>query len=107
MGNNIIILKELKQLLNKELGNNILEVILFGSKIKKTSTFFSDFDVLIILKNDYDWNYKDLIRELCYDISLKYDIIVDSKIISLNELNHSPKGKDPLYQDAIKDGIYA
>ena len=107
MENNIFILQKLKQLLTKELGENILEVILFGSRLKKTSTAFSDFDVLIILKNDYDWNYKGLVRDLCFDISLQYDIVIDSKIISINELNHSPMGQDPLFQDAIKEGIHA
>ena len=74
--------------------------------MKRTAEQFSDYDVLIILKNDYDWKYRRLISGLCYEIDLKYDIIIDSKIISLNELNHSIKGKDPLFLDAIKDGLH-
>lgn len=106
MEDQIEILKELKNLLVKELGDNILEVILFGSRMKRTAEEFSDYDVLIILQNDYDWKYKRLLSSLCFEISLKYDIIIDSKIISLNELHHTVKGIDPLYVDAIKDGIH-
>jgi hypothetical protein len=38
---------------------------------------------------------------------LKYYIIIDSKIISLEELENSPTGNHPLYLDAITQGVYA
>ena len=106
MENDIEIIRELKQLLTKELGDNILEVILFGSRMKRIAEEFSDYDVLIILKNDYDWKYKRQVMDLCYEISLDHDVFLDIKIISLNELNHTVKGIDPLYQDAIREGIH-
>jgi len=102
----IDIIKELKSLLITNLGTNVNEVILFGSQIDDRSKPDSDLDVLIILKNDFNYQYKRKIRDFCFEISLKYDVIIDSKIISLKDLN-SPKGKHPLYQDAINQGIYA
>lgn len=102
----IDIIKELKSLLITNLGTNVNEVILFGSQINDRSKPDSDLDVLIILKNDFNYQYKRKIRDLCFEISLKYDVIIDSKIISQKDLN-SPKGKHPLYQDAINQGIYA
>lgn len=99
------ILKELKKLLLDNLGSNIDEVILFGSYAVKKSKRNSDFDILIILKSDYDYLYKRRIRDLCYEISLKYDVLIDSKIISLSDLRSS-EGKHPIYQDAINQGIY-
>lgn len=101
------ILKEIKNQLIKTLGDNIKEAILFGSRARNQEDKYSDFDVLIILKNDYNWQYTRKIREICYDISLKYDTLIDSKIISMNELTNSPKGIHPLYTDAINEGIYA
>ena len=102
----VTILKDLKELLVFSLGTNIGEVILFGSYATKQSKKDSDIDILIILKSDYDYTYKRKIRDLCYEISLKYDVLIDSKIISLKELK-SAEGKHPLYQDAINQGIYA
>jgi predicted nucleotidyltransferase len=102
----IEILKDLKKLLLKNLGSNIDEVILFGSYAAKKSGKNSDLDILIILRSEYDYLYKRKIRDLCYEISLKYDVIVDSKIISLKDLKTS-EGKHPIYQDAINQGIHA
>jgi len=99
------ILSELKNKLINELKGEIHEIILFGSHIYNNDNAESDLDVLIILKNTYDWKRKRVIRDICYDIGLKYDIIIDSKIISTYELNNTPKGIHPLYKDAIENGI--
>jgi len=68
---NKLIVKELKDLLVRNLGDNVLDIILFGSQLKGTASEHSDFDVLIVLKNDYDWKLKRKINDLCYDIDLK------------------------------------
>jgi hypothetical protein len=41
-----------------------------------------------------------------YDFELKYDIFIDFKIISMQELKNSIRGKQPFFQDAIENGIY-
>lgn len=99
------IIKELKRLLQKKLGDDIVEVILFGSHVKNKSHIDSDVDVLIIINYDYGYVYKRKIRNLCYNLSLKYDVLIDSKIVSIVDLN-TPKGKHPIYQDAINEGIH-
>jgi hypothetical protein len=40
-------------------------------------------------------------------MELKHDIFIDTKVISTNELYHTIKGKEPLYVDAIQEGIHA
>ena len=102
---NIKILKKLKTSLINKFGDNIKEVILFGSQVTGKAHENSDYDVLIILNNDYDWRYKREILHACYDIELEHDIFIDIKIISVNELNHSIKGQHPLYEEAINKGI--
>jgi predicted nucleotidyltransferase len=102
----IVIIKDLKKLLVKNLGDDIDKVILFGSYAINQNNNYSDIDILIILKSDYDYAYKRKIRDLCYEISLKYDVLIDSKIISIKDLD-TPEGKHPIYQDAINQGIYA
>lgn len=105
---NISVIKELKSLLRFEFGENINELILFGSRMKKNYIKgSSDYDILIILKNDYDWQYKNRIISVVYSMELKYDIFIDIKVISLNELKNGLKGKQPLFLDAIKEGLYA
>ncbi len=100
------ILKDLKQHLIKYYNKPIKDVILFGSRASGTEENFSDFDVLIVLERDYSRQDEEIILDLCYDIDLKYNIIIDAHIISRRELN-SLRGKQPLYINAINRGIYA
>lgn len=106
MKEKIKILRELKTLLIKYFGDDIEEVVFFGSQVTEKAKEDSDYDLIIILKNDYDWKYKKKVRYVCYDIALKYDISLDTKIISLNELHNSLRGKQSLFTDALKEGIY-
>ncbi len=98
--------KELKQLLIKNFGEIIDNVILFGSQLSEYSDEYSDYDYLIILKIDYDWKLKKRIQDVCWEVDYKYDIVTDIKIISKNELN-TIKGKQPFIQSAIQEGAYA
>ena len=100
------ILKELKALLIEHFSDYIDKVILFGSQALDTAKEYSDYDILVILKKDYDWRLADAILALCYDIDLKYDILTDVKLISRNELN-TIKGKQPFILNALEQGLVA
>lgn len=101
-----IIIAELKNHLVKNYGRTVKDVILFGSQARGDSQKFSDYDVLIVLDNDYSGKDENLILDLCYDIDLKFDILLDVHIISVKELN-SVRGRQSVFQKAIKSGIYA
>lgn len=98
------ILKELKALLIENFSDCIDKVILFGSQALNTAKEYSDYDILVILKKDYDWQLEDSILSLCYEIDLKYDILTDVKLISRNELN-TIKGKQPFILNALEHGL--
>jgi predicted nucleotidyltransferase len=101
------LIRNLKALLREQFGDNILDVILFGSQIKGTSTEFSDYDVMIVLKNHYDWKYRKKVNHAIYDLEVKNDVLFDTHLVSKYELEHTLKGIEPIYQNAIKQGIYA
>ncbi len=98
------ILKELKNLLKKEFSGFIDKVVLFGSQASNTAHEHSDYDILVILKKDYDWQLEDAILNLCYEIDLKYDILTDVQLISRKELK-SIKGKQPFILNALEYGL--
>ncbi len=103
---NKIILTDLKTHLIKNFGNSVRDVVLFGSQTSGKSKKHSDYDVLIVLKNKYSGTDENKILDLCYDIDLKHDILLDVHIISDNELK-SIRGKQPIFINALKSGIYA
>ncbi len=100
------ILKELKSVLTAQFGDDIADIILFGSQAAGTAHRHSDYDILIILNRNFDRKYEgDLIAALL-EIELKYDLFIDPKFISTHQLQHSLKGKHPLYVDAIREGVH-
>ena len=108
MPDNTDILRQLKHRLQQHFNNAIRDVILFGSRAKGTARDDSDYDVLIVLnKNDYDWKFRDEVTDVVYDLELDYDILVDKHLISIDELEHSLRGAQPIFRNAIEQGVYA
>lgn len=106
MRTNEKIIKELKTYLIQNIGEEIDEVILFGSRANRNNTIDSDYDVLIIVNKHYDAKYEEHIQDLCYDIDLKYDVIIDPHLLSSDELL-TIRGKQPIFVNAINNGIRA
>jgi predicted nucleotidyltransferase len=100
------ILSDLKNHLITNFGNSIKDVILFGSQARGDSKEYSDFDVLILLDKEYSGKDENRILDLCYDIDLKYNILIDAHILSIKELN-TIRGRQPVFVNAIKSGIHA
>ncbi len=100
------LLTQFKSQLIQHLGNDIRDVILFGSQVTGDMHEDSDYDILIVLNRDYDRKYKEKILDIVYDFELKYDLFIDFKVISTQELKHSIRGKQPIFQDAIKQGVH-
>lgn len=106
MPDKIEILTNLKIKLKNRFRDKIKDVILFGSHASDKANEYSDYDILIILNSDYDKKFEDRIIDVCYDIDLKYNILTDTHILSKNELD-TLRGRQPVFTNAMKNGIYA
>ena len=100
----LMMLEEIKQLLVQGFGNEINKVILFGSQSRGMAQEDSDYDILVVLEHEYDWRMRRQISHACYDIDLKYDVLTDVTVISLNELQ-SQRGQQPFIINAMNEGI--
>lgn len=106
MINNQKILIDLKQHLKHHYGDSIKDVVLFGSQVRGDSSEYSDYDILIVLDKDYTGKDENKILDLCYDIDLKYDILLDVHLLSKKEMT-SERGKQPIFIKALNSGLYA
>ena len=97
-------MRELKEILDHQLREDIDRVILFGSRTGRSASESSDYDVLVILKKPYDWKKKNRVYDATYEVDLKYDILTDIKLISRDELQ-TLKGKQPYIRQALESGI--
>ncbi len=101
-----LILNDLKYCLQKQYSDSVKNIILFGSRSKDTATEYSDYDILILLNTDYNSQDENKILDICYDIDLKYNIMIDAHLLSIKELM-TRRGKQPIFVNALKNGIYA
>jgi predicted nucleotidyltransferase len=101
-----VVLNDLSNLLRDRFADNLKEVVLFGSQANGTAHKDSDYDFLIILKEKVDWKTEREISDLCYEIDSKYEIISDIHILSEGELS-TIRGKQPIFVDALANGIHA
>ena len=104
--NNKEVLNDLNDLLKARFADNLKEVVLFGSQADGKAHKDSDYDFLIILKEKADWKIEGEISDLCYEIDLKYNIITDIHILSEGELS-TIRGKQPIFVDALANGLHA
>lgn len=98
------LLKQVKHRINEEYPGLVEKVVLFGARAAGKGGSYSDYDVLVVINRDFDWRLENSILDICYDINLDYDIILDVKIISSNDLN-AIKGKQPYIISALESGI--
>ena len=105
--NAILVITELKRVLVSQFGDNIKDVILFGSQASGNSKEDSDYDILILLANDYDWKYQNLVFDKAFDVGLKYQVLFDLHLLSVNEKNNTLRGKEPIFVNALQKGIHA
>ena len=106
MKNKKQLIQQLKKTLKSKYGDRIKDVILFGSQALGTAVEYSDYDFLIITREKPDWRFEREISDICFDIELEHDIFIDTLVISEAELD-TIRGKQPIYQNALKMGIYA
>ena len=107
LNENLKIVKDLKKILRLRFGDNIEDVILFGSRASDNASTDSDYDVLVILRNDYDWHDRNDIISEVYKLEVEMDILFDIHLLSSKEMKDTLRGAQPVFINAINKGLYA
>ncbi len=85
-------------------GNKIQRAALFGSKVRGDSTRYSDIDILLIVTDD-NWKFRKAVSKISSEIALKYDVLLDIRIISANRWQYMTEIQSGLYQNISRDAI--
>ncbi len=64
----------------RALGEHVLSIKLFGSKVHGTDTPESDIDVAIIIDSE-NLDYEENVLDIAFDINLEYDLYISPKVI--------------------------
>lgn len=96
------IIKQLSETLKKEVGKDIKDIILFGSRARGDSYSDSDYDFLILV----DKKTKDLegkIFQLSCEIGWKHNVVIT---VFVHEKSYYESRKyEPLFMNIRKEGV--
>jgi len=95
--------ERLKQILTRDFG--LVKLVLYGSKARGDSHRESDIDVLLVLRDEFDWRTKHAVYDVCFDINLEYDVLIQPIIYSQARYDDPLIRATPLYQNVLEEGV--
>jgi len=96
-------IKTLKRELSKRF--NLIDLQIFGSKVRGEDTAESDIDVMIeIPKTSTEIEFQ--IYDLIFDINLKNDTFISAIIFGKDEIEEGPMAESPIYKIIQKEGVH-
>lgn len=86
------------------LRRRVLHITLFGSKARGDFTSDSDLDLFVVL-DTADWNVKDQVRFMAADVSLEYDVLLNTHILSQERWEEMVRHQATLWREVRRDGV--
>ncbi len=83
---------------------DLVDLRLFGSKVRGEDTPESDMDVMIELAGTNP-EIESQIYDIIFEINLKNDIFISAIIFSKNEIDEGPMAESPIYKVIQKEGV--
>ncbi len=96
---------ELKKQLQSRYGERLARFIVFGSHARGDHTYESDIDVMVSLHGDVTWETKYEVWDISLDVSLHHDVVLDVKILSEYDIQHTIIGASPFVESVLEEGI--
>jgi len=97
-------LEEFLRRLRDVLGNNLIEVKLFGSKATGKDQPDSDIDVLVAVEEG-GVEIEDKILDIAFDVNLKHEVYVSPRVIDRAILDDPVWSITPFLKAIAKEGI--
>lgn len=92
--------------LKKELSSrfNLVDLRIFGSKVRGEDTPESDIDVFIEIDN-INSDIESEIDDIVYKINLENDTFISTIIFGRKEIEEGPMSESPIYKVILKEGV--
>jgi len=97
-------IEEFSKRIKDELGSNLMEMKLFGSKAKGKNMPDSDIDILIITEETNE-NIKDIIFDITVDVNLTYDVVICPIIIAYKLYTDPLANQTNFYKAVQEEGL--
>jgi uncharacterized protein len=97
-------LKQFGDAVKSRLGDNIVDLTLFGSKIRGEGTETSDIDVLVLVK-ERSMAVMDQIAEITADLNIGYDLSIAPVVFAEQEYKMNVGMASPFLQAVVREGV--
>ena len=87
-----------------EYADQIVRVVLFGSKARGDFDSESDLDVFVLVKSD-DWRLHDQVATLSSPISLKYNTLLSPKVVGPSLYRRMRRLRSFFLQNVSEEGV--
>jgi len=95
-------LAELKEILARQF--DVQDIRLFGSRARGMGSPESDLDLFIVLSR-VDWEIEKAIYTLCFELSVKYNLLLAPVLYSRAEIEDSRIQATPFYRVIQREGL--
>jgi len=94
----------LRRALEREFGEGLCYLMLFGSKARAQDTTESDVDVLVVLDEGADVDGKGwrVVSHLAYEALERFGVYLETVVLSRSQYER-PKGADRLFVASVKE----
>ena len=96
--------REFMRAVRKAYGDKVRQAALFGSKVRGDSNRYSDIDILLIVTDD-NWKFRKAVSGISSGVALKYDVLLDIRMISVNRWQYMAEIQSGLYQNISRDAV--
>lgn len=96
-------IRSLKEALSRRF--NLIELRIFGSKVRGEDTSESDIDVMIEL-DECSPDIKSKIYDIVFEINLENDTFISTTIFSKKEIEDGPLSESPIYKTILREGAH-
>jgi|Deesub1362B_J571_1020462.scaffolds.fasta_scaffold20215_2 predicted nucleotidyltransferase len=97
-------LSEFLTRLRENYAEQVLRVVLFGSKTRGDFDAESDIDVLVVVKSE-NWRFHDQISSLALEPMIEHDIVISVLTIGQEFYHKIKRRRTPFYENVKEQGI--
>jgi len=90
--------------LKNRLADNLIEMKIFGSKVRGDFDEESDIDILVVVSNR-DAQVREITSEIASDLNLEFDCLLSPVIYTEAEYNRNRYCKSLFYENIAVDGV--
>lgn len=97
-------LQEFTTLVSEVMPENLVRIVLYGSKARGDFHEGSDLDVLLLVK-ECNVKIEDQIGRIAFDLLLKYEVLLSPMVLTAEHFSYLGSLQAGFFQEIAKDGI--